>query len=48
MKYVGLHWPLLPYSLPVWKALTSGVGHGLGHVAQAFQSARGSASRASR
>ncbi len=26
VKYVGLHWPLLPNSLPSWKAFTSGVG----------------------
>src|SRR5215472_7328421 len=26
VKYVGLHCPLLPYSLPVWNALTFGVG----------------------
>jgi hypothetical protein len=27
VKYVGLHCPLLPYSLPIWKAGTSGTGN---------------------
>ena len=34
-----MHCPLLPYSLPVWKAFTLGVGSGFGLVAQPFQGA---------
>ena len=39
MKYVGLHCPLLPYSLPAWNASVLGVGKQPGVVAEVLERA---------
>src|SRR5579864_1120091 len=40
VKYVGLHWPLLPYSLPIWNAGTSGTGNFSQRYPQPWKTAR--------
>src|ERR1700722_3301872 len=40
VKYVGLHCPLLPYSLPIWNAGTSGTGNFSQRYPQPWNTAR--------